>query len=89
MVARNRVAAIDPPIDDTGPDTAILYRPRKQHELAKPSRILSERESHTEFQYRLHIIDTDDDFANAVSETPIKALLLVGISLSEYSLEWF
>ena len=35
----------------------------------KPSRILSERDAHTEFQYRPHIVDTDAVFANAVSET--------------------
>ena len=57
-----------------GSDTEILYRPRKLHGLAKPSRILSEREAQTEFQDRPHIVDTDTIadtlFADAVSETP-------------------
>ena len=43
--------------------------------LAKPSRILSKREAHTEFQYRPRIVDTDTIadtvFADAISETSI------------------
>ena len=57
MVAANRAAAINPPIDDTDP----IRKFSKPHELAKPSRIPSKREADTEFQYRPHIVDTDID----------------------------
>ena len=60
-VSANRVAAINPPIDDTGVDTEIQYRPRKPHGLAKPCRILSKKEADTEFQHRPHIVDSDID----------------------------
>ena len=70
--AANRVAAINPPIDDTDPMRKFSID-RKLHGLAKPSKILSEREAHTEFQYRPHIVDTDTIadavVADAVSET--------------------
>ena len=62
-----------PPYRRYGPDTEVQYRPRKPHELAKPSRILSKSEADTEFQCRPHIVDmdtiADPVFADAISET--------------------
>ena len=56
-----------------GSYTEIQCRPREPHRLAKPIRILSEREAHTECQCRPHIVDTDTIadaiFADAISET--------------------
>ena len=43
------------------PSKSIQHRPHKSHGLAKPSRILSNREADTDYQYRPHIVDTDDD----------------------------
>ena len=46
--------------------------------LAKPSRILSERIAHSNFQYRPHIVDTDTiadaAFADAVSESSMNVI---------------
>ena len=60
------------PIDDTDPIRKFSIDPGS-HRLAKPSRTLSKREAHTEFQYRPHIVDADTFadavLADAVSET--------------------
>ena len=73
MVAANRVAAINPLIDDTDPIRKFSMNPWLPHGPAKPSRILSKREADTEFQYRPHIVDTDTiadaALADAISET--------------------
>ena len=73
MVAADRVAAINPPIDDMDPIRKFNIDPGKPHGPAKPSRTLSKREADTECQYRPHIVDTDTIaepiFADATSET--------------------
>ena len=60
-VAANRVAAINPPIDDTDSIRKFSIDPGKPHGSAKPNRILSKREADTEFQYRPYIVDTEID----------------------------
>ena len=59
MVAVNRVAAINPPIEHADPIRKFSIDPASHTDLQKPSRILSKREAHTEFQYRPRIVDTE------------------------------
>ena len=72
---QDRVAAINPPIDDTDPIRKYSIDPGSHTDLQKPSRILSKRQVDTEFQYRPYIVDTatiaDAVFADAISGTPI------------------
>ena len=72
-MSANRVAAINPPIEDTDPIRKFSIDFGSPHGPAKPSRILSKREADTEFQDRPHIVDTDTIAdaisADAISET--------------------
>ena len=61
MVAANRVAAIDPPIDDTDPIRKFSIDPGSHTAMQNPAEILSNKEADTEFLYRPHVADTDTD----------------------------
>ena len=71
-VAANRVAAINPPIDDTDPIRKFSIDPGIHKNLQNPVEF-SKREADMEFQYRPLIVDTDTIadaiLADATSET--------------------
>ena len=65
-VAANRVAAMNPPIDDTDPIGKFSIDPGSHADLQNPAEFSRKREADTEFQYRPHIADADT-IADAVS----------------------
>ena len=57
-VEANRVAAMNPPIDDTDPIRKFSSDPGSHTHLQNPAEFSSKGVADTEFQYRPHIVDT-------------------------------